>query len=456
MRLDWLRARLLLAIPVMGCGARAPRPQPPDEETEPEERVPERVVAAPTDASVEDAAYPPPHLPERCALAPDTVFEIACGGASVPKGSCPPHPEERFDVDTASYATMFVTDPRGSLAKFRFDPDRTDRYRMAHDGKGCCFVHCTEMEVAASVPAPRVEARYKLDHHAIPMPPGGTREPAAREPRCPAAIKIGTTLRPFELAADDRCYCTVVVRDTSVLGRPARIAGEAHIAGVAATDAWSTEIAIRTEDLDAGTRARLAAVWLDAARLEHASIAAFSNLALQLLVHGAPPALIAATHAAASDEVAHARLGFAIASRYAGRALGPARFAAAAALAAEIDLEALAIETFVDGGLGEALAAAQAATAAELATDPAIAATLRRLAEDEARHAELAWSIVAWCAAQRPDLVDTLQARLTASRPPPAPRDDLEHHGILATSTMRALHVEVVEIARACLARIGG
>jgi hypothetical protein len=57
--------------------------------------------------------------------------------------------------------------------------------------------------------------------------------------------------------------------------------------------------------LPADSRARRAAAWASAGAGEHASIAAFARLALQLLRHGAPTALLSGVHQAALDEIRH-------------------------------------------------------------------------------------------------------------------------------------------------------
>src|SRR5262249_9598845 len=70
-------------------------------------------------------------------------------------------------------------------------------------------------------------------------------------------------------------------------------------------------------------RAALARAWEADALLEHASIAAFSRFAMDLLAVGAPPDLITAALAAATDEVRHARLCFTLAQRYSGQVIAP-------------------------------------------------------------------------------------------------------------------------------------
>ncbi len=180
-----------------------------------------------------------------------------------------------------------------------------------------------------------------------------------------------------------------------VVGRPARVGGAPRVAEVASRGEWSARVAPAPPP-DEATRRAAAEAWLHAARDEHASIAAFGALSLQLLALGAPPELLADCHAAALDEIRHARLCFELASRYAGRALGPAAFGDAPRVGGPTTREALARETFADGCVNETIAALEARRAAAHA-EPALAAVLAGIADDEERHAELAWRIVAWC-----------------------------------------------------------
>lgn len=139
--------------------------------------------------------------------------------------------------------------------------------------------------------------------------------------------------------------------------------------------------------------AELARSWADDALAEHASIAEFGRVALQLLALGAPPALIADTHRAALDEVEHARCSFAIAARLGGEPLGPGPLDAALA---PLEPAALTAATVAGGCLGETAAAVIAAVERDACEVPAIRAVLARIATDEARHASLAWRTAAW------------------------------------------------------------
>src|SRR5690606_25878949 len=62
------------------------------------------------------------------------------------------------------------------------------------------------------------------------------------------------------------------------------------------------------------------------------------------------------------------------------------------------------VDAVREGCIAETLAAHEAACLAGHADDPQVAAILRRIADDEARHAALAWRFVAWALDTRPEL----------------------------------------------------
>ena len=57
--------------------------------------------------------------------------------------------------------------------------------------------------------------------------------------------------------------------------------------------------------------------------MEHAAVAAFARLAMQLISFGAPSELVELAIQAQRDEVGHARLAFGLASELAGTPVGP-------------------------------------------------------------------------------------------------------------------------------------
>lgn len=140
-------------------------------------------------------------------------------------------------------------------------------------------------------------------------------------------------------------------------------------------------------------RRALAAMWLEDALEEHASVAAFAKLARDLAARGAPAALVGEAERAAADEADHARRCFAVAGRLLGRAVDAVPVAVPAG--PPPSLAEMALDSLREGCLGEAVAAEQARQAADQA-EGSVAHHLRVIAADEARHARLSAQVVAW------------------------------------------------------------
>ena len=215
-----------------------------------------------------------------------------------------------------------------------------------------------------------------------------------------------------------------------------------------------------------------AAHWTRNALLEHASVAAFGRVALDLLALGAPADLVVDTHAAALDEVRHARLSFSIAAQLGAAVSGPGPLHTDSILKLA-NPERLLRETFRDGCVGEAAAALVLEAAARRAgrgrrpaareaaeTPPSvgpapISATLKTMADDEARHAELAWRTVAWLATTFPAAEQALREELDslriapspASASPTSPRRPAARHGVWSAADMARARAAAVEIA---------
>jgi hypothetical protein len=196
----------------------------------------------------------------------------------------------------------------------------------------------------------------------------------------------------------DRC-CYFYVGETPdyICGRPFVQEGVARVAGVSGTIGWGGPVE-GAPGLPRKVRAALAHRWTDDARAEHASVGAFAQLALQLLALGAPAELLDEVSRAMADEVRHARVAFALASRFTGTAVGPGPLATGAVSVPS--LVELAVATAVEGGVGESLAAGFAAARLARCTDAEVRAALEAIVEDEARHAALAWRVVDWAVAQ--------------------------------------------------------
>ena len=116
--------------------------------------------------------------------------------------------------------------------------------------------------------------------------------------------------------------------DTSqtVAGRPLRVRGHVVTAPLAESEGWGGGGPVpEVSSLSSQARDALAAIRIDNARAEHASVPAFSRLALTLMSLGAPARLVEAAHRAALEEIAHARIAFTLAAAYAGAPVAPGR-----------------------------------------------------------------------------------------------------------------------------------
>lgn len=240
------------------------------------------------------------------------------------------------------------------------------------------------------------------------------------------------TCGPMEL--DGRCcwiYSFEQWDDSTVEGRPFLVDGSRREASAQARPGWCGRE--QPAPVPDAVRGALISRWLRAARAEHASVASFARFALALMHHGAPAGLVAEAHRAALDEVRHAETCFALASAYAGQIMGPGPLDVSGALSGELDLVRM-VETLVaEGCVGETLAALEAAEAARHADDPVVRAALEGIAEDESRHAALAWRALGWFVERHPELAAVAQGALAAHLEQPSPQPaGLAHHGCLS------------------------
>lgn len=190
----------------------------------------------------------------------------------------------------------------------------------------------------------------------------------------------------------------------SYMGRRHRKGSRLYVADEAAGSAWIRGRA--TLDVPDAERSALGAEWRDNARKEHASVAAFSQLALDLMAVGAPPELVAAAHRDALDEVRHATACFALAHAIDGRDASPAPFPHARTqrrlhtFSRRLALTQIAVDALVDGVLNEGIAARLLAKLGSRCALPEMRAALGEMAADESRHASHSWDVVAWCVAE--------------------------------------------------------
>lgn len=136
--------------------------------------------------------------------------------------------------------------------------------------------------------------------------------------------------------------------------------------------------------------------WLKAGEGEHASVAAFNRLSLQLLALGAPLELVTDVQGAALDEANHARLCWDLAQSLANAPVTHGAFPFHTVVDPQTSLADLAYAAVREGCLSETLGACVADSIAKQSPDADARRVLTRLASDELGHAVLSFRIVSW------------------------------------------------------------
>ncbi|WP_437951801.1 hypothetical protein WME98_14210 [Sorangium sp. So ce296] len=133
------------------------------------------------------------------------------------------------------------------------------------------------------------------------------------------------------------------------------------------------------------------------------------------------------------------------------------------------DLEALARAAAEEGCVGETVAALIAAEQRARAEDAAVRAALQAIADDEARHAELAWLTVAWAIGAggepvRRGVAEVFEAAAASLGGPPPTRSEpgrgraaaLAAHGCLAGSDLHELRsAALAQVVLPCARALG-
>ena len=255
--------------------------------------------------------------------------------------------------------------------------------------------------------------------------------------------------------------------NASCCGRPFIVDGQAQLAAVVRGRGWLGRADGAPDELakyNAVTRRALADGWLRDARMEHASVASFARFVADLVGLGAPAELVRDAGSALLDEVEHASLCFALASRFAGEELAPAAMPAAT-VAQTRNFQTIVRDALTEGCLGETAAAYVATLRLGAACDPQARIALERIASDEARHAELAVRFVAWALQQRRAEVELVikeaLAEMSANSPVCTLESDeraaFEPMGLFAESDERAAtRLALEQIARPALELLCG
>lgn len=273
---------------------------------------------------------------------------------------------------------------------------------------------------------------------------------------CDTTIALSCRDTADACRADDDCSGTETCWDGSdwscattdcVIGRPLMVDGDARVAPAAARADWTTDLLVRFP-ADATERAALAAYWTRIAAFEHASVASFARVTLQLMALGAPRDLLADTQQAALDEVSHAAFAYTLASRYAAP-IGPGALPYGGVFV-DTSARGVMLAVIEEACVGETMGAAELLAAADGAEEPALAAALRKAGEDEARHAALAWRTLAWLLDTHPELRPEAEGALTARiararRDGPTDSPDLPAYGVPGREARAAVHAQVLD-----------
>jgi hypothetical protein len=207
-----------------------------------------------------------------------------------------------------------------------------------------------------------------------------------------------------------------------------------------ASGAWSDDVDLGDATAAADEREALVEHYTNWALAEHASIASFARFSLQLLAIGAPPHLVQRATEAMADETRHARFGFGLVAALSGEAVGPAELFVDGALQGELSLERTLRLAVREGMIGETLAALEVRAAADFCAFDFLRDAINTIADEESRHAELAYAFAAWALSRAPELSHIVREEIDQwSSPPVQAVSGLERWGILDETRRRVV-----------------
>ncbi|MBX2801299.1 MAG: hypothetical protein KTR31_26715 [Myxococcales bacterium] len=236
-------------------------------------------------------------------------------------------------------------------------------------------------------------------------------------------------------------------------GRPFRVQGESRQSTVAARGAVDRSIQC-SEDL----RGAVVESWLGSAVEEHASVAAFARFTLELMQLGAPASMVRDATRAQLDEVHHTQLALDVASRVSGASYDTTPLPMEGALDGR-DLRSVTLDVVREGCINETVSALLAMEARDAAVHAPICSALATVADDEARHAELAWRFVRWALERDPTLrsevLQILESFDVGDTPASDPRADaLAAYGVLAACRRHRVAVRAQQVIARCTASL--
>jgi hypothetical protein len=217
--------------------------------------------------------------------------------------------------------------------------------------------------------------------------------------------------------------------------------------------ALSAPLLARSGSSPSGNKRALA--WARAGAGEHASVAAFARLAIELMRHGAPNALLGGVHQAALDEVRHAELCWSLAEHFGGERVKAGSFPFGGSVPADVSLAELAAAAVREGCLAETLGAHVADVAARLAHEGRVREALRKISDEEATHAVLSFRIVAWAlGAGGPDVRAAVRAALAEPWPKLDVAELALRAGVDEAELRAAARTGVSEVVEPAVARL--
>lgn len=235
--------------------------------------------------------------------------------------------------------------------------------------------------------------------------------------------------------------------DDLIEGRPFLVQAIARTARIEPGLGW-------TDDIDLGgilpndqQRADLIHHFTRWALAEHASIAAFARFSLQLLALGAPSSLVSLATSAMEDETRHARIGFGLVCALSGEPIRPGVLTIDGAITSQTTLADVLRLTVREGILGETLAALEARRAADVVESPWLKEQLVRVADDESRHAALAFRFAQWALDQDRTLIQVVESEVEAWQPRCARvRGGLESWGVSDSEARQSMYQAGLEM----------
>jgi hypothetical protein len=352
------------------------------------------------------------------------------------------------------------------VARFPLGPSYTDEPAIGifHPARaddavlgGKMYRACVPMPDAGWCPAiadfdeweAREVAAYALDRTLLPH-----QSIAACADDAPHPVDCCYIVEPFEMDGTSTQLPEGLCVDDAAwsswgLGRPFAVADEHRAAPLRAAAGWSDGTSVVGPSDPAAAQAVLRG-WEHVARAEHASVASFARLQLELLSLGAPAHLLTDCAAAMADEIEHARFGFAVVSALTGEAVSPGPLPIEGALAHSLDRRHVLRAAILEGCIHETLSAMHMQAVLPSVADPDLRRRLASVVDDELRHAELSWRLVAWMLRDDPSLIaDAVEAFGTfelGEAPRPSAHDDvLARYGLLGEAAAHAVSEQVLQ-----------